>query len=88
MTGAIDRSTMGKMPKRSVDGGGRDTVRYRIVIRGSVGPPLVGPLEGLTVESTGDESVLIADIIDQAHFQGVITSLHDRGIEIISINAA
>ena len=65
---------------------GRDAVRYRIVIRGSIGEPLVGPLEGMTIEHAGDESAVAGDIVDQAHLKGVIGWLSDLGVEIVSIN--
>lgn len=65
---------------------GRDAVRYRIVIRGSIGEPLVGPLEGMTIECAGDESAVAGDIVDQAHLKGVIGWLSDLGVEIVSIN--
>jgi hypothetical protein len=74
------------MPKRYAARTGQTAVRYGIVIRGSIGQPLVGPLEGMSVEAAGEESVLIGDIVDQAQLQGVIGWLSDLGIEIVSIN--
>jgi hypothetical protein len=40
----------------------------------------------MSVEAAGEESVLVADIVDQAQLQGVIGWLSDLGIEIVSIN--
>ncbi|HXV57478.1 MAG TPA: hypothetical protein VD704_06375 [Gaiellaceae bacterium] len=67
---------------------GRSAVRYRIVIRGTLAQPPVGPLEGMTLETAGDESVLVGDVVDQAHLQGIIGLLSDLGVEIVSINPA
>ena len=39
----------------------------------------------MVVESAGEESTLLIDIVDQSHLQGVIRSLADRGIEIVSL---
>jgi hypothetical protein len=64
---------------------GQDELRYRILIRGEIREPLVGPLEGMSVELAGDESVLTVDL-DQAHLQRALSWLNDLGIEIVSIN--
>ncbi len=63
-------------------------MRYRIVIRGTIVQPLVGPLTGMTSEADGDESVIVGDIVDQAQLRGVIGWLTDLGVEIVSINPA
>ena len=67
---------------------GHGRVPYRIVIRGELSEPLVGALEGMTVEVDGDESVLAGDIVDQAQLQGVLSWLTGLGIEIVSVNPA
>jgi hypothetical protein len=63
----------------------RATVPYRLVVRGDVRSRLVGSLEELVVQAVADETVLQVDIVDQSHLQAVISSLSDRGIEIISL---
>lgn len=74
------------MPKRFARRSGRRPVGYRIVVRGEICEPLVGPLEGMVVEAAGEESTLAGDIIDQAHLQAVLNWLQDRGIEVVSVN--
>jgi hypothetical protein len=74
------------MPKRFAGRTGQIDVRYRIVIRGEIGEPLVGPLEGMSVEVAGDESVLTGNLVDQAQLQGALGWLNDLGIEIVSVN--
>lgn len=74
------------MPKRHVGRTGQTRVRYRIVIRGELGEPLVGPLEGMAVEVAGDESVLTGDLVDQAQLQGALSWLTGLGVEIVSVN--
>lgn len=74
------------MPKRFAARTGQTDVRYRIVIRGEIGEPLVGPLEGMSVEVRGDESTLTGDLVDQAQLRGALSWLNDLGIEIVSVN--
>lgn len=74
------------MPKRFAGRVGQSDVAYRIVIRGELGEPLVGPLEGMSVESAGGESVLRGDLVDQAQLTGVLSCLNDLGVEIVSVN--
>jgi hypothetical protein len=62
--------------------------RYRIVVRGDVGPSFVEPFDGVTVESSSSESTLVIDAVDQTHLQGVLRVLHDRGVAIVSVNPA
>lgn len=74
------------MPKRFAGRTGQSDVSYRIVIRGEISEPLVGPLEGMSVELAGDESVLTGCLVDQAQLQGALSWLNDLGIEIVSVN--
>ena len=76
------------MSKRYAGRSGKDRVPYRIVIRGELGEPLVGPLEGMTIELAGEESVLVGDLLDQAQLQGVLSWLTKLGVEIVSVNPA
>jgi hypothetical protein len=75
------------MPERFAARSGRSAALYRIVIRGELGA-LVGPLEAMSVELAGAESVLTGEVADQAQLRGVLSSLHDLGIEIVSVNPA
>ncbi len=76
------------MSKRYAGRSGQDRIPYRIVIRGELGEPLVGPLEGMTVEVVGEESVLAGDLRDQAELQGALNWLTKLGVEIVSVNPA
>jgi hypothetical protein len=74
------------MQRRFAGRTGQIDVRYRIVIRGEIDEPLVGPLEGMSVEVAGEESVLTVDLVDQAQLQGALSWLNDLAIEIVSVN--
>ncbi|HUK94238.1 MAG TPA: hypothetical protein VLU96_04200 [Gaiellaceae bacterium] len=75
------------MPDSFAGRRGQAPVRYRIVIRGEISEPLVGPLEGMTVEAKDDESALTGDIVDQAQLHGALTMLTNLGHELVSVNA-
>jgi hypothetical protein len=63
----------------------RKARRYRITVRGEVSPTFVEPLGQVFVESTGDESILSCDVVDQAKLQAVLSWLYARGVEIVSV---
>jgi len=64
---------------------GRKPRCYRITVRGEVSQTFVEPLEKVFVESTGEESILSCEAIDQAKLQGVFSWLYARGVEIVSV---
>ena len=59
--------------------------RYRITVRGEVSQTFVEPLEHVFVESTGDESILGCEVVDQAKLQAILSWLYARGVEIVSV---
>ena len=59
--------------------------RYRITVRGKVSQTFVEPLGQVFVESTGDESILRCEAVDQAKLQAVLGWLFQRGVEIVSV---
>jgi hypothetical protein len=65
---------------------GPRTRRYRITVQGELTQRFLGPLEGVLVESSGDESILCCEIIDQAKLQGVLSWLYEHGIEILKVD--
>lgn len=60
--------------------------RYRIVIRGSVGPRLAELFDDVEIESRRDQSVLTGKFVDQAHLHGLLERLRDFGIPLVSVN--
>jgi hypothetical protein len=64
---------------------GRKPRCYRVIVRGEVSQTFVEPLEEVFVESTGDESILSCEAVDQAKLQAVLTWLYARGVEIVSV---
>lgn len=64
---------------------GRQAHRYRITVRAELTQTFVEPLGQVVVESTGDESILSCESIDQAKLQTIFIWLYERGVEIISV---
>jgi hypothetical protein len=64
---------------------GRKARRYRITVRGEVSQTFVEPLGQVFVESTGDESILGCEVVDQAKLHAVLSWLYARGVEIVSV---
>jgi hypothetical protein len=79
-------STVGSMVRRIAGRDGSLAVRYRIVIRGEINERFARPLEGMSTETVGDESAITGVIFDEAQLVGTLNWLHDRGIEIVSVN--
>jgi hypothetical protein len=63
----------------------RKARRFRITVRGEVSQTFVEPLGQVFVESTGDESILSCEVVDQAKLQAVLSWLYSRGVEIVSV---
>ena len=76
------------MQQRFAARSGRQAAVYRIVVRGEIVRPLVGPLENMSVELGGGECVLTGELVDQAQLRGALSFLHDLGVEIVSVNPA
>ena len=64
---------------------GRTAHLYRITVRAELTQTFVEPLGQVVVESTGDESILSCEVVDQAKLQTIFSWLYERGVEIISV---
>lgn len=58
-------------------------VRYRIVVRGAVSSRLAETIE--CVHASDLETVLTADVVDQAQLHGILERLRDLGIDLVRI---
>jgi hypothetical protein len=59
---------------------------YEIVVKGEPGAALVADLGARRFEPRRGMTVIIVDIIDQSHLQGVLARLHDGNVEVERIN--
>jgi hypothetical protein len=78
-------STLARMGTGWNESPGRHAHRYRITVRAQLTQTFVEPLGQVVVESTGEESILSCESIDQAKLQTIFIWLYDRGVEIISV---
>jgi hypothetical protein len=77
---------MDRMETGSNASPGRNARRYRITVRAELTQTFVEPLGQVVVESTGDESILRCEIVDQAKLQAILNWLYERGVEIVSVD--
>jgi hypothetical protein len=76
---------MDRMETGSNRSAGRNTHRYRITVRAELTQTFVEPLGDVFVESTGAESILGCEFVDQAKLQAILSWLYERGVEIVSV---
>ena len=57
--------------------------QYTIVVRGRLWS---SPIEGMTADASGDDTVIRGEIVDQSHLQGVLDQLMEQGLELVSVN--
>jgi hypothetical protein len=60
-------------------------VRYRIVVRGAVSSRLAETIE--CVQTSDQETVLTAEVVDQAQLHGVLERLRDLDIHLLRIES-
>jgi hypothetical protein len=59
---------------------------YEILVRGNLGDAVVGGLGARSFEPRRGKTLVVVDVIDQAHLHGILESLRDQGIEIERVN--
>jgi hypothetical protein len=85
MQGRRSASTIDRMQTGSNESTRLDTHRYRITVPAQLTQTFVEPLEHVVVESTGDQSILRCEFVDQAKLQTILCWLYERGVEIVSV---
>jgi hypothetical protein len=70
----------------SMSAQGRVGIVYEIVVRGSIGETLAEELGATKLVPRGSRTVIVVEIIDQAHLHGVLERLRDLNIDIESVN--
>ena len=66
---------------------GRGPTHYKIVVRDELGERFAQEFEGMSLQAGGGQTVLIGEIIDQAHLHGFLNRLGDFGLELLSVEA-
>ena len=60
--------------------------RYRIVIKGELGPRYVSAFDGMTLRAHDGETDITGPIIDQSHLHGLIERIARLGLTLHSLN--
>lgn len=71
------------MNPREAAGSSTRARQYTIEVRGRLSS---SPIEGMTAEASGDDTVIRGEIVDQSHLQGVLDQLMEQGLELVSVN--
>jgi hypothetical protein len=60
--------------------------RYRIVVRDVCGDLLASLVEGLAIESGGDQTSVVASVRDESELYGLLDRFHDLALHIVSLH--
>ena len=60
---------------------------YRIVVRSKLCERYASAFEGMKMETTDGQTILIGEIIDQPHLFGILDRINGLGLELLSIQA-
>ena len=61
--------------------------RYRIVVKGHLGPRYEQAFDQVTLEDEGDDTALVAAVADQAQLQGILERIAGLNLVLVSVNA-
>lgn len=62
------------------------TVVYEILVRGELGEELAATLGAQRFEPRRGKTVIVLEVIDQAHLHGILENLRDLAIDIERVN--
>ena len=60
--------------------------RYRIVIKGELGPGYASAFDGMTIRAHNGETEISGPIIDPSHLQGLLERIAGLGLTVHSLN--
>ena len=59
--------------------------RYRLVVEGELGKRSSSAFEGMEIEYREGNTVLVGEVIDQAHLQGLLERVSRLGLKLVSV---
>jgi hypothetical protein len=59
--------------------------RYRLVVEGEIGKRCSSAFEGMQIEYHEGNTVLIGEVTDQAHLQGLLERVARLGLKLVSV---
>jgi hypothetical protein len=60
-------------------------MQYEIVVRGKLGQRFTAAFGGMTIQTTGRETSLTGEVVDQAHLHGLLARIRALGIHLVSV---
>jgi hypothetical protein len=60
--------------------------RYRIIIKGELGPRYASAFDGMTLHAHSGETEIVGSIIDSSHLQGLLERIASLGLTLRSVN--
>jgi hypothetical protein len=61
--------------------------RYRIVVEGRLSERFAAAFEAVELEPLPGQTALLADVVDESALYGLLDSLRDLKLELVSVNA-
>ena len=62
--------------------------RYRLVVKGELGPRYASAFDGMTIHAHDGETDITGPIIDQSHLQGLIERIASLGLTLVQPHPA
>lgn len=59
---------------------------YEILVRGELGTELAATLGARCFEPKRGKTVIVVEVLDQAHLHGILESLRDQAIDVERVN--
>jgi hypothetical protein len=69
---------------RSMSGG---STRYKIVVRGELSEHFAPGFEGMDLRAESGRTILVGEVVDQAHLYGLLDRVRDFGLELLQVVA-
>jgi hypothetical protein len=60
-------------------------MQYKIVVRGTLGQRFTAAFGGMTIQTTGRETSLTGEVVDQAQLHGLLDRIRALGIDLVSV---
>lgn len=60
--------------------------RYALVVSGELGDRFAAAFDGMRFERSDGKTIIVGEIVDQAHLLGLVERIGDLGLELISIS--
>jgi hypothetical protein len=75
-----------EIPRRGARAHEEQTTTYEILVRGNISERLAGKLGARRFGASSDRTLLVVEVIDQAHLHGVLGRVGELNVEIERIS--